>query len=363
MSTFRMKWITPVFALVALTAGSAAQANRICYATDRDGDQYAPVNAYQVSVAEANDLYCISSYIEEQGDCDDTNPNIHPRAHEVGGNGKDDNCDGSIDEPTPYFTRPGWNNTQTSFDMLVALNNQTFADWPVPPAVEVELTDLRSSANPQYRAATFISKANGLATVRVTGLPPTRVYRARVRFTICFFSCETTPWSSVYYTTTAGDTQKSHVRTAMVLSALYEWKESQYQAVGYNGKQYMDGKKYGASGGELWCSEFYSWVGNAYLKWDGSRPTNVVGLMNSFKAYGGKRPPSDIPVWADRGDYLGMDTNDDGKKNHSGMVLAWDPSTRTLWTVEGNSHNQVKVNQRSLSQVLGFGHITYSMLK
>lgn len=358
-STPRVYTLAVLLSLIS----STTWANRICYGTDFDGDQYAPNSAVQMSVAEANDLYCVSSYIEKNGDCDDRDPNVHPRAAEIGDNGKDDNCNGDIDEPTPYFTRPGWGTTTSSFDMLVAVNDSTFATWPIPLSAEVELRDLRNSTVSFFRSNLSAPVTNGLARLTVPGLSATTVYKARVRFSICFFSCETTPWSSEYYATTAGTTQKSNVRTAMVSSALYEWKESKYQVVGYNGKQSIDGKRYGADGGEMWCSEFYTWVGNPYLKWDGSRPSTVEGVLESFAAYGGSRPVSDVTAWADRGDYLALDTNSDGKKNHSAMVLAWDWSTWTFWTVEGNSGNEVQVNQRALGEIKGFGHITYSMLR
>jgi hypothetical protein len=39
-------------------------------------------------------------YTVGQGDCDDTDATVNPAAYEVPGNNKDDNCDGRVDEPT-----------------------------------------------------------------------------------------------------------------------------------------------------------------------------------------------------------------------------------------------------------------------
>ncbi len=39
------------------------------------------------------------------GDCDDSDPNVHPRAEEIPANGKDDNCDGIVDAD---FDGDGW---------------------------------------------------------------------------------------------------------------------------------------------------------------------------------------------------------------------------------------------------------------
>ncbi|MBI4700521.1 MAG: putative metal-binding motif-containing protein [Deltaproteobacteria bacterium] len=49
--------------------------------------------------ADADD-YAYGDVPEEQRDCDDSNPNVHPGALEIPGNKIDDNCNDEIDEPT-----------------------------------------------------------------------------------------------------------------------------------------------------------------------------------------------------------------------------------------------------------------------
>jgi uncharacterized protein (TIGR03382 family) len=58
--------------------------------TDADGDTFLPVG-------------CYADVTNGGGDCDDTNPNIHPGATELC-NGLDDNCNGSTDEGFTYVT-------------------------------------------------------------------------------------------------------------------------------------------------------------------------------------------------------------------------------------------------------------------
>ncbi|HLV39151.1 putative metal-binding motif-containing protein [Xanthomarina sp.] len=58
------------------------------YYTDADGDGYGAGFALPPPAVGVNNNL----------DCDDTNPNVHPYAMEIPGNGIDDNCDGRIDE-------------------------------------------------------------------------------------------------------------------------------------------------------------------------------------------------------------------------------------------------------------------------
>jgi len=331
---------------------------------DKDGDAYADAKAKAFPVGKANDLHCNWLYVEKGEDCDDHNPNVHPRAPEIGGNGIDDNCDGGIDEPVPYFYDTGYQVTTSSFSVLLEVNDPDLEWWQsqdLPLGAEVEITDLRYSGSPVYRTLPVTNHYDRWGVVNIDGLYATRVYQVRVRFYACFFACSYTPWSQAYYGSTDGTTPKSKVRTAMVHRALRRMHDSKYEAVGYNGT-WTDGTAFGASKGEMWCSEFYSWMGDPYLDWNASRPTSVAQMLEAFGDSGGNYATYRVPGEGDRGDYLALDTNSDGQKNHSAMLLAWDLYLNKAWTVEGNSGNEVKVNHRVSSEIKGFGHITESML-
>lgn len=359
---------------LALTAGLAAAPREAsanggthdCYnpSDDKDGDAYANKNAQAFPVGAANDLHCNWLYVEKAGDCDDQNAAVHPRALEVD-NGIDDNCDGKIDEPVPYFYDTGYQVTSSSFSVLALLNDSFMESWQaqdLPLGAEVEITDLHNSKFPILRTLPVTNHYDRWAVVNIDGLSPARVYKVRVRFGACFFSCSYTPWSQDFYGVTDGTNKKSKVRASMVHRALRHMRDSDNEVVGYNG-DWTDGTAYGASPGEMWCSEFYSSMGHPYLDWNGDRPDSTDDMLWAFADSNGNYDPYWVSAYAEPGDYLALDTNDDGKKNHSAMVLAWDVYLGKAWTVEGNSGNEVKVNKRMGSDIFGFGHITDSMLK
>ena len=100
-----------------------------------------------------------------------------------------------------------------------------------------------------------------------------------------------------------------------------------------------DGKRYGASGNEKWCSEFYVWMTKPYVDYASlvylGLPTNVDGVISFFQfkdSYYSDPSPAlsgSAPI-ARRGDY--MPVND---KNHSTMLLGIEAPS-TVWTLEGN---------------------------
>jgi hypothetical protein len=62
------------------------------YFQDADGDGYGSAQICKIDCSQP------PGYVTNNTDCDDTNAAIHPGAQEICGNGKDDNCNGQIDE-------------------------------------------------------------------------------------------------------------------------------------------------------------------------------------------------------------------------------------------------------------------------
>ena len=59
---------------------------------DNDNDGYGNQNVFQRGCKQP------AGFVSQQGDCNDTDAAINPRATEICGNGKDENCDGLIDQ-------------------------------------------------------------------------------------------------------------------------------------------------------------------------------------------------------------------------------------------------------------------------
>ena len=160
-------------------------------------------------------------------------------------------------------------------------------------------------------------------------------------------------------------------RTQIVLRAFLERYYSENGYTGYRGSALPDGTRYGGELGERWCSEYYSYVIDKHLKGVGHR-SNVSKVISYFKGKGGFIKITDPLGYARSyrpGDYMAMDTNDDGKKNHSALFLAYDVANDRIWTVDGNTTgggrlagNESAVRLRKPEVVHGWGRIRYNML-
>lgn len=359
-------------AAVATFGARQAAAGPTCYDAvwDWDGDHYADAAATESSNQSlTNDLYCTGNRIEETGDCAPYNKNIHPRVLEVD-NGIDDNCNGDVDEPVPYYYYGGMSVTDTSFTVVLQHNSQEIADAlrdGKKVMAQTEVVDLRHSKTKVLHWTPVENDDLHWGLVHLGGLTAGTVYRARVRLQICTATaCNLpTPFSMPYFQMTTGPSWANDRRANMVNDAMVEMSESWYQRVGYNGIQ-IDGTRYGASGGEMWCSEFYSWVADPFVDFGGPPPSTVDDMVDAFEDEANVVAGNLVPEHGRPGDYLAIDSNHDGVKNHSGMLLAWDWDTWTVWSVEGNSGNQVKVPDaagRPLGDIMLLGTVWDSMIE
>ena len=393
---------------------------------DKDGDGYAVRDAHKddrvtFETSGSTALTCPAGWVKARGDCNDNNPSIFPRRHEVYGNNRDDNCDGRRDEPTFFYTINGYGTTPTSFDMNVRVHEQDVVAAYQSPVLTLayrleyqRLADTSALLTTGYRTVSTMNVNTWFAHTSATlnGLAQESVYRVRIQFyqkqrplviaprrggfvtAVAGGSKTSTPTftpsyssytpvgepSAWYYSATSSIYELGRTRTAMVRRAFYETYLSGIGYSGYRGYGRADGTRYGADMGERWCSEFYSWVADRHLNGVGHR-ANVASVKSYFtgrSAWETVTSPSDYVGLAEPGDYIGMDTSGDDKKNHSAMFLAYDAATDRIWTVDGNTSgrteigdgfdnrragNEAFVRERSPGVALGWGHIQYAMIR
>lgn len=263
----------------------------------------------------------------------------------------------------PMYSASGVNNTQTSFEMNIRIGDASIINAG-HLAAEVEYADLKKGNEFNIMPRRPVS-IQFMPVVKIPFIPfkidrliPTTMYRARVKLYSGSKLLYTTPF---YYTTTLGGDPKSLVRNRMILRGLKEFSDSEHGLVGQNGTVAVDGTRYGADKGELWCSEFYAWTGVGSLKGVNGL-ASVKRLTKYFRDHSGLMPASKIAEVARRGDYLSLDTDQNGDANHSAMFLAVefdeDAGQNFVWTLEGNYGNKIKVVRRPLDKVfVNLGHI------
>jgi hypothetical protein len=344
------------FACLALTAVPADAKTIKCYDAwwDQDGDGHASKQALVIELqVDDGANTCPVGYRDVKDDCDDGNFSIHPYAIERGYDGVDQNCNGVIDEPAFVYDAAGTNNRTDSVALTVLLNHNDIRAAAIAGALyaQIRYFPLRDEGALTTTARSQVADLDGwrsTATLSLSGLSSGRVYAIRVLFwrrNAGGTYDRVGPDSERYYSMTDSATDSTHRRFLLVMKGLYEYHLSEIGYVGNWGALARDGTRYGASLAEAWCSEFYVWVARDLL--DGiDGITSYSGLIGYFERNDSLREASVIPS-ASIGSYLPLDTNQDGRVNHSAMLLAYDSGTGKVWTLEGNYGNQVDVVKRT----------------
>jgi hypothetical protein len=142
-------WLTGLLMAATAVAGltpaaHAATKTIYCFPAhlDSDGDGYAKptigimavtprgvinrvVNTQPVPIVvdETQSMNCPAGYVNYNTDCNDGDPNVHPRRGEIAFNGVDDNCNGFTDESEYFYSTLGNGNTHTSFNITAGVND------------------------------------------------------------------------------------------------------------------------------------------------------------------------------------------------------------------------------------------------
>lgn len=128
------------------------------------------------------------------------------------------------------------------------------------------------------------------------------------------------------------------VRVEIVICGFYEFFLSEYVGyVGYYGFIYEDGTWYGVDVGELWCSEFYSWV-VGYEVFSMGSVAGVLGFVDWFIDWKRLVEVLGLEDFIDDvcfGDYM-VEVNDEGVFIYLVMFLVYDVNIDTCWMLDGN---------------------------
>ncbi|NRA00223.1 MAG: hypothetical protein HRU01_27355 [Myxococcales bacterium] len=320
-------------------------------------------------------------------DCDDDDARVHPRRRELA-NGIDDTCNGTVDEPTFWWSRSLWGGYSQDRAITLRINvlDRDVLDaarhgkW-VMARVDYRPIDKQSWAT-RYIDTGHTLRRTSRVNITVGGLEPGTVYAFRVQFVDInwagtrnlgdrsdhFFSITTDSESDL-----SGD-----VRAELVTAAFYEFYRSNNGDVGYMGRSSADGSDagwgvgYGAfvaqgntntQGRERWCSEFYASVlgpevettprlakprnGNNGDSSSLIRAGTIGELANDWFA-GGNNLGWNAYVGCSQGCTVGsswlnlylMFAARPGDyvhtPGHSTMFLGYDWTNRVVWVVDGN---------------------------
>ncbi|MBI2522393.1 MAG: putative metal-binding motif-containing protein [Bdellovibrio sp.] len=354
---------------------------------DLDNDGYAAEGAIAEvkSVDEDKSEKCPAGFVKSGGDCNDNNTNVHPYRLELSFNNRDDNCNGKTDETEYFYDSAGYSIQNNSFGIKTKVNSQNIVTAYNQGNLYAKI--IYQKLRDSYDRETGYTKIGSLpytimdggitrsAYVTLSGLSRANVYRARVHFYkdankalqgtkgyVANYQMVQEA-GDVWYYSTSNDTdyKTSKARTKILTRSFHQYFEQQRGRVGQEGSVDPNGTRYGADYYEAWCTEFYSWNAKVALYFIGS-VSSTTSMAIYFWNHYYKQETDILNKWA-RADWLALDTNDDGKKNHTGMVLAWDSRENRFWTIEGNTGNRVGIKKREMEIISGLGHITSSKVK
>jgi hypothetical protein len=354
-----------MFALATWTPAQAHTSTLKCYDAwfDADGDGHATKGTLPTLLElDAGAMHCPVGYRDYADDCDDSRASVHPGRTEVGYNGRDDNCNDMIDEPVFLYSAAGADNGYGRFTVRVKLNHTQIRNAAIADTLYVKLRYFQlvdedgTLHTTNYVHLTHFDASHLEAHHEFDAFSSGTMYAAR----LFFYRLEANgTYTDIgpnnadgldmerYYTMTDSPNDSVHRRFLIVMKGLAEYSASEKGEVGYLGTLAVDGTRYGADRGENWCSEFYVWATQDQL--DGVRGIDdAEHLMDFFddQAPGALYAPTAIPL-ADPGDYLPIDGDQDGDVSHSAMLLAYDSHKNTVWTLEGNAGNRVKVKSKA----------------
>ncbi len=343
-------------------------------------------------------------------DCDDTEGSVHPRRSERWhANGVDENCDdyddsgpgGSEIDEAEFIFRVDMEDTSDSLYLEILVPNSFAADlqgellltfdeladgWTSPETRVFTHGALQDGFEVTYRGAGL----KDLATLTLDGLDPGTIYRIQAGLDCDVVAGTCAVPSSIYYAMT--EEIGSNVRAKLVQQALYEYSLSEKGKVGFNAECAVNGWRYtGYETGDEWRSKYRYWCdflpGHLYdtyltgMEWN-RETTNGPGCTDSFKDADAMWVRSDLyaDVAACDSEYQGMDGPQpdqdfryDGDPDadrwlpmkgepdalqpgdllrqctHTQIFLTYAsgyPADDTIWVIESNSGNQIKISSR-----------------